>query len=244
MEKQNLNDKKLASFFLIMLVVFLSGMYLIVQEINPQEIRKVTVTGSAEHLEMPNLAYIYLTIETRGVNAEESSSLNSEITKNVKDSLYGYGLGEKDLETTSYFVNPVRKWEDGTHTTIEYETRHSLKIVCRDIDSVGSLIDLAIKSGANRIDSVSFGLNEEREGEVKNIILQEASKDARIKAEILAESLNAQIKRVHKISEVSIGYVPVYRQDMLVGSGILQETYITPGEIKTSVSVIVEFELS
>ena len=73
---------------------------------------------------------------------------------------------------------------------------------------VGKIVDIAVTNGANQINNINFGLSEEKEQEYKKQALAEATKNAKSKAETIAQSLDVKLGKIKSVSESSFRYMP------------------------------------
>ena len=93
--------------------------------------------------------------------------------------------------------------------------------------------------------SIQFILSDKKEREVKSELLSDATKDAKSKADLLADSLNTRIKGIISIQESSPYSYPVYyaSAESLVTSDKYEIPSIQPENVKLTVSVNVVFEI-
>ena len=112
---------------------------------------------------------------------------------------------------------------------------------------VGKVIDAALNHGANRVDSLNFGLRN------KNLYQDEALRlavlDAKRKAEIAAATLGKYIVSVRSVSinSNSVSAPRNYKlaRSMAVEDAVAEyETPIESGTLQCSANVHVEFEIS
>jgi uncharacterized protein YggE len=80
-----------------------------------------------------------------------------------------------------------------------YNASSTLAIKVTDMESVGTLIDVAFAAGANTLNGISFSASDTEEAETE--AMKKAVADAKNKAEILAEASGLKISAIEIISE-------------------------------------------
>jgi uncharacterized protein YggE len=80
-----------------------------------------------------------------------------------------------------------------------YNASSTLAIKVTDMESVGTLIDVAFAAGANTLNGISFSASDTEEAETE--AMKKAVADAKNKAEILAEASGLKITGTEIISE-------------------------------------------
>ena len=109
-----------------------------------------------------------------------------------------------------------------------------------NVQNIGSVIDAAVNAGANQVYGVSFFISQERFDAVKASLLDKAAKDARVKADSVANALNMKVVGVKSVN-IMDGYyypTPMYAREAPATTPI-----IPPSEQSVSASVQVVFWL-
>jgi uncharacterized protein YggE len=109
---------------------------------------------------------------------------------------------------------------------------------------VSDWIDAAVGAGANRVDSLSFMVSEERLGEVRADLTQEAVDNARSKADALAQALDVEITGV-KAASLSDFSPPISPFSLSFAEGVTESiaTPIIPGEQTVTATVEVIYKI-
>lgn len=128
---------------------------------SPHLTRTITVTGSGTLEVTPDIAEIQFDVVTEGNNVVEVQNENAQITSRVLEAIISFGIMRTDIQTSQYQVLPRYDYIDGKQTFRGYEVRNSITVTVRNVNSVGRLIDLAVKSGANHVSSLQFKLENE-----------------------------------------------------------------------------------
>lgn len=214
----------------------------------------VSVSGSSSLTVEPNKAEVYVKVVTLEKNAQDSKNKNSQTTNAVIAALKKEGIKESDIETSQFSIYPRYEYEEvvendirkSKQTLVGYETTNVLKVTTLDLDKAGKLIDVAVDSGANDVERVSFGLTKDKEKEVKRQAMVLAAGDAKEKASALANSLSVSLGKVTSISESGFYYQPfdyaAPRAMMKAGEESF-DTVISPQKIDVSANVNVIYEI-
>jgi len=210
-----------------------------------EQVKTINVVGVGTVKAKPDRAVVSLSVVTRGNTAVEAYQLNTEKMNGVIAALKEAGIPENRMETTGYSLNPVRSYpKDEEPVIVGYECRNSLKVTLEDLGMVGEVIDRGIKAGANQVSSVSFTLSEESKEKLRFEALSLAVKDAKAKAETIAEAAGVTLIGPTSISLSSIPTPPmpvVYKEAALVGAAAPPQI-VAPEELSVTVNVSMVYE--
>jgi hypothetical protein len=209
----------------------------------PEGERTINVAGIGVAEGKPDRAIVSLSVVTREDTAVKAYQLNAEKMNSVIAALKEAGIPEDLMETTGYSLNPVWRYPRGEEPVIiGYECRNSLKVTLEDLDRVGEIIDKGVNAGANQVSSVSFTLSKEAREKLKLEALSLAVKDAKAKAETIAEA--AGVTLVGPTS-ISLSEIPVPTPVRLEVKGAVVPAppeIIAPEELSVTVTVNVVYE--
>lgn len=205
--------------------------------------RLITVTGDALVTAAPDIAFVSLGVETREHSAETASAKNSEATANVIKLLKEFGLKDNEITTSSYYIYSYLETDwtgESNQTYTVYNVRNQINVSTKELDKVGSIIDIAISGGANQVQGISFDL--ENKQELQLIALQNATKQAREKANAIAQAIEIDVLELVNITEKSETYAPYTEAVMFRASSTdARETPINPGDVEVKASIIAEY---
>ena len=196
--------------------------------------KTIETVGSASVLSDPDKVEVYLSIQTEASTAEAAQQDNTEKANAVISALSSF-----EVETSSYTISPVYNYE--RNVVSGYRAIHALKVTSANTAKAGEIVDTAVKSGANRIDRISFSLSDEKEKQIVNQAIGEAVKNAKSKADIVASSAGVSIIGVSRISESS-SYTPVTRYAEASFDSVSSQ--ITPGDVETTAYVSISYEIA
>lgn len=174
-----------------------------------QQENTINVDGNAEINVKPDEAEVWAGISIVKNSAEEAQSEANKVINAIVDGLRYKGFDEKDIQTESLSLYEERTWtQDEGSKVIGWRASQTVKVKTTDMDKVGTIVDIAVTNGANQINNINFGLSEEKEQEYKQKALAEATKNAKSKAETIAQSLGVKLGKIKSVSESSFRYMP------------------------------------
>lgn len=208
----------------------------------------INVQGVSEVKATPNLIGIYFNVETKGQTSSEANTANTEIVNSLKNSLINLGIEKEKITTQNFNIYQDYDYSDGKRTSKGYIATHSLKIELstEDSEKIGNVIDAGVDAGAG-ISYINFELTQEVQNSYKAQAMQQATQDAKTKAEAIATGLNKKLGRLISVSTSDFGYTP-WNLYTAKGAGIAEDaveaqvatTSITPSEqtIYSQVNVV------
>jgi len=210
--------------------------------------RTISVNGEGEVKAAPDLAVVSFAVETAapeaGAAVAENARRSGALAAAIKQQ-----LGPKDqVSTTGYQLDPMYEQRDrmsnpATAPKITgYVARNEVMVQTRSLDAVGKLIDAATKAGANRINGLTFTL--EQRDEAQSAALLKAGQDARRQADEAAKALGVKILRVVSANTGSAG---VIMQRQYKGMAAMAEsdsmTPVEAGDVSVHASLQVTYEI-
>lgn len=199
----------------------------------------VSFVGEGKIKAVPDTAKTEIGLITEGkdtitVQNENSSKMNAVI-KFLKER----GVSEADIKTSNYSLSPKYEYNKGKSSLVGYVLNQNLTVTVRNLDKIGEILDGAVSSGANRIDSVSLFVDKPEE--LKNKAREEAIKAAKEKMIMTSKTAGLRLGRLVGFSEGFSGEPPMFFKSMEVGAGggVASSPQIEPGsqEIKVSITL-------
>jgi uncharacterized protein YggE len=219
----------------------------------PMPAQIITVSGGATVQTEPDKATVNLGVSTDAATSEEALKTNADKTDAVMKSLKANGVEDKDIQTTNVSLNKHYTDRGTPKEVVTYRAETQITVIIRDLPKVGDVIDGAVAAGANNVRGVEFGLSSETAA--KSDALKQAVDNAEAKARTLATAAGATLGPVVRIDEESYNVRNYQYRDafMSMDSGATLGaipaaapsfgTSVAPGEVSTSVSVHVTFQL-
>jgi uncharacterized protein len=186
----------------------------------PSREKTISVTGTATTKVQPDLVNIQFGVETQEATAKQALEANSALMNTVIAAIKKTGVSESEISTSSLTIYPVYDhYEDKTtglytQELIGYRVSNVITVKTKNLDLAAPIIDGAVASGANRVDSVYFTLSEETHLKIKDDLIGKAVANAKSKAEKALGPLDHKIIGVKAVSlsEFAIPYpIPMYK---------------------------------
>jgi uncharacterized protein len=162
----------------------------------------LSVSGTATTKIKPDRATVSFGVETANTTASSALMTNSEVMNKVLDVLKAAGTQENETSTSSFIITPNYNYsESGTIENITgYTVTNSIQIESSNINNISRWIDIAISTGANRVDSIYFSVSDKKLDEIKNNLLKDAINNAKAKADIAASILGLKVVGVRSMN--------------------------------------------
>ena len=204
----------------------------------------ILVTGSATIQTSPDLATLRVGVQSFDKNVEKAVNDNNTKIESIILNLGNKGLTEKDMETDQFNISPQREYRNNNPPiVVGYNVSNILTVKIRNLESLGEIMQVAVGSGANTINGLSFSIED------PNPLRQKARgfamEDALSRAEILADASGVEVGKPISIQELSYGG-PVVKSENLAGAEFAMDARIpiqTPSEVGIQINLQVRFEI-
>lgn len=213
---------------------------------DPSVVQKtIVVSGRGEAAATPDMALLSMGVETTAKTAAAAMTENSARINAVLTALKNAGVEPRDLETKALRLSTQYDYRTSGRSTpivTGYTARNDLSMRLRDIDRAGSVIDAAIKAGANQL--TNFSLTVAEPTPLLDAARRDAIADARRKAALYAESAGVSVGPAIHISDAAGSGVRV--PQAFVRAADMAESAAVPieaGETRMVATVTVVFEL-
>jgi uncharacterized protein YggE len=165
------------------------------------ELRSITVTATGQVAAEPDQARITSGATTEAATASQALARNSEVMKKVIDGLKAEGIEAKDIQTTSFRVEPrYTRPREGQAPTIDgYRVVNQVEILARNLDKLGDILDRLVSLGANDMAGLSFEVSKAES--LRDEARKEAVANALRRAKLYAEAAGAEVGEVLTIQE-------------------------------------------
>jgi uncharacterized protein YggE len=206
---------------------------------------RITVYGDAIVQAQPDTAILTISVVTQGRRAIDAQQDNAAKTDTLVQALKAAAGTGAEIKTSGYSVQPMRVYRENQPPTISgYEARNTVTVTLSDLKKVGPVIDASTQAGANDISGISFTLRQDRPA--RDRALQEATREAMSKAEVIASALRRKVTRIVEVQEE--GFVrppqPIYQAEAFMAKRDSVATPIEVGslDITSRVVLIAEVE--
>jgi uncharacterized protein YggE len=203
--------------------------------------RNISVTGNAEVILAPDIAYVSIGVHTEAETAKAAVATNNSQTQAVIDAIKGQGVDAKDIQTTNFSVYQQEKFgPTGESLGTFFMTDNTVYVTVRDISKIGDILDASISAGANSIYGITFDVQDKESALASG--RDQAMVDAQAQADQLAKAAGVTLGDVQSISYYSSAPSPIYYDSKLAGvGGGGQSVPISPGQLTLSVAVSVVY---
>ncbi len=155
---------------------------------------KLKVEGKGSIIVQPDMAVVVLGVTTENKQLQPAQEENAQRITSVLNTLKRLGVDSRDVETHSYIIEPQYDYTEGKQVFRGYRVVHTLKVTIRNVERVGAIIDAAVESGANLVNSISFAVEEP--SRYYQQALRSAIDDAQSKALIIGDKLKINISLI------------------------------------------------
>lgn len=161
--------------------------------------KTITVRGTGSLTIKPDTVVINTGVDSADPDIGVALDENSKIMNKVFKGLNELGINNEQIKTSNYHVYLYKPYNRDSNEVEEYRVSNSIIIHIKDVEIVDTVLDKLINLGANKIDGIRF-TSQDREVYKKELMTM-AVKDARAKAEFLAELENMKVVEVVNILE-------------------------------------------
>jgi uncharacterized protein len=215
-----------------------------VQAEEAKMLRTVSISGHGEVLVVPDLAVVSVGVTTQGLSAREALDSNTKAMKTLLETLKKAGVAERDLATSNFSVGPRLDYgnNDGKPPkTVGYDVNNMVTVTVRKIEDLGELLDVAVTTGSNTINGISFSVSKP-DGYVTEA-RKAAVADARSKADTYASAGGFKIGDILSINEGTAYQQPQPTWAKMGRSAASDAVPIAQGEQALSVDVSITYEI-
>ena len=206
--------------------------------------RTISVIGQGKAAAPPDMAVIQTGVVTTGPTASRALSANNEAMDNILDVLKTYKVASKDVQTSSFNVNPEFKRDERGRRQpgiVGYRVANQVRVKVRKLADLGKVLDALVRAGSNQVSGVSFGVDDPTD------VLKEARKhaiaDARSRAELYAQAAGVRLGDVLTISEQPIEIPQPRHFAPSLAKEAISSVPVAAGEQEFHVRIHMVFEL-
>lgn len=155
--------------------------------------RTLTVSGRGFEEIQTTLAEVRLGVEVQGKTANEVQQEVARKSNAVVTFLKSRQV--QKLETTGINLSPRYDYANNRQTLIGYTASNTVSFRTPN-ESAGGILDEAVKSGATRIDGVSFVASDDAIAAAQKVALRKATQEAQAQADAVFSALNLTRKEI------------------------------------------------
>ncbi|MES1201424.1 MAG: SIMPL domain-containing protein [Pseudomonadota bacterium] len=204
----------------------------------------LSVNAEGKVTAAPDMGVISLGVVTDGDTAAAAMAANSQRMNALMAALRRAGIAERDVQTSNLSVNPQYQYVENQppHLT-GYQANNQVTVKVRNLARMGNVVDAAVAAGGNTVNGISFTF-QDVDAQIDRA-RTDAITEARHRADLYAHALGMQVARVISVSEGG-GYSPPMPMPVMMmarAEAAPAPPPVAPGEVDTTASVSVVFEL-
>lgn len=211
--------------------------------------RVITVSGEGTVRVAPDQATLRLGVVTEAETAEAARDQNGQAMSRALNAVRERGVPENKIQVQAFRLQPQYEYDQQRRTReqVGYQAVRLVSIEMDDLEMLPTLVAEVVQQGANRLEGIEYGLSDRTSA--RNEALQEAARNARDKATVLAEALDAAVGPVVQMQEQGFSFPrPFVQADVMMARNQSAEAGPSPdayaaGEIEVQAQVQVTFEL-
>ncbi len=207
----------------------------------------ISISGEGKETAIPDIGVVALSVESRGKTVAEVQTDNTKKMNDILDYVKSLNIENKDIRTSQYNLYPIYAYEQNTgkQKLDGYQLTQTVEVKIRDLDKVGRVLSGATERGANQVGQLTFTIDDPEK--VQAAARLKAVKNARAKAEALAEAAGVRLGKIRSFTEninSPSPYPMYYARDMAaLGSEMKSAPNIEAGSQEIVVNVSLSFEI-
>lgn len=203
--------------------------------------RTITVTGVGQAFVEPDLAEVNLGVGSIAKTASAAMAENAIQMAAVFDVLAKSGIEKRDIQTSHLSLHT--RWNNHNSSATSqiegFEATNTVTVRLRNLDTLGPVLDALIKAGANRINGISFSVQD------SETLLDQARlaavKDATEKAALFTAAAGVELGQVMTMREGAgpSRPVPMMRAEAMA----MDSVPIAQGEVGLRAEITIIYEI-
>lgn len=228
-----------------------------------KQVPSISVTGDGDAYAKPDMATLDFSIQAENKDQKIAADNVNTSMKKMIEALKAGGISESDIKTTNYSLNPQYDYMQmpceptkglsgigcipGKQVLRAYQVNQRITISIKgdNFNKVATYVDIVTKNGATDIGQLDFKVEkpEKLQAEAREVAIKEAKK----KAEVLADQLGVELVRITGFYEG--GSMPEYngraalmnaKMDMVAGAA----PTIPTGQNQFKSNVTITYEIA
>lgn len=200
----------------------------------------IQAQGEAVVLQPPDIAWVQIAVEARGVNPDDARQRAAVAMTSVLATLK-QAVPAEAIKTSIVSVQPEMDYPSNPTHVKDYVARNRVDVRVDNLDKLPGVIDASVSSGATSVSSLRFDVKRRQDFEHDALTL--AVKDATTRAEAIARGAGRVLGSIVRIDErrvssqgVTFGFAGQGGGGGGRGGGV--ETPVAPGQIEIRAIVV------
>lgn len=209
--------------------------------------REVAVQGEGRVFIKPDIAQVTLAVSIfKKPSPADAIKEGADKINAVTGKLKTLGVEEKDIQTTTFNLNPEYSYDKGVSSIVGYSLNQQLRVKVRKIDTLGQVLQSAVDVGANQIGDVQFVIDDIESA--RQLARDKAIDQAKQKAKAVANASGIRLGKVVGFFEDSTPPSPItYGYGMGGNAATADKVSLAPstppGENEIVVDVTLNYEI-
>lgn len=177
----------------------------------------ITVSGTGSVTTAPDEVIISVGVQTTNTDPVTAQQENAQKTAAVISALKGLDIASEDIKTSGYSMYSRTPDDDSVFAGKKevYVVSNTVTVTYNDVSRAGEIIDTAVMSGANNVNSVRFTISDEKAQSLRAQALIAAVAQARGDADTLAGALGVTITGVQDVTTYGSSTPMNYAQESM-----------------------------
>ena len=205
--------------------------------------RSIAVSGTGQVTLAPELAYVYIGVHSQSDDVAAALEDNNTKSQAVAAALKAMGIDEKDIQTSSFNINPQTQYDPQGNATgkTTYTVDNTVYVTVRNLQTLGQVLDTAVRNGANSINGINFDVSDKTKAQAVADARKLAVDSAHTQAQALADDAGVNLGDLLTISSSTSGN-PVPMMDTKGSyAANASQVPISAGQIVISVDVSITY---
>jgi uncharacterized protein YggE len=207
----------------------------------------LSVQGSGSSRVDPDEATVRLGVLAQAPTAQAAMQQVNQTANAILAAVRKLGVPDKDIQTSELNLSPVYAQlpqdRGGEPRISGYQASNVVSIRLTKMDQVGPAVDAGLGAGANRLDGVVFGLQNDEAARAD--ALAKAAAAARAKAAALAKALNVRLAEIVEVVEGGVTVFTPMRSRMAMESMAVgaADTAVSAGQVGVDASLTLRYRI-
>jgi uncharacterized protein YggE len=208
--------------------------------------RTLTVQGQGKSFAVPDIATLSVEVSQEEADLDPILTQVRKQMAKVLEVIKGQGIADKDVQTEIFQVHPTyeRDKHGNPHPT-GFRVANRVAVKIRDLKKTGRVLSAVLSAGANTVEGPNFELDNPQGAERE--ALAAATKDAKAKAESVAQAAGVQLGEILTINPENINWPvrprPMMMRSMAAASAMSVEEPMAAGEQTISGTVTLTYAI-
>jgi uncharacterized protein len=210
------------------------------------------VRGQGQARVEPDVATVRLGALAQAETARQAQEQVNRTANAILQAIRGLDVPAEQIQTSELALQPVyaqeqtrpdQPWREPR--IVGYQASNVVSVRLQDLAKVGPVIDAGLAAGANRLDGVFFGLDDDRAARAE--ALRAAVAEARAKAEALAGALELRLVEILEVNEGSVSvFTPQYdrAQVKMAFEASTAGTPVAAGQVVVDADVTIRWRIA